>query len=712
MKKVLFTSHVANFVKFNQPFMDLLKEQGYEIHYASMGEETIDCDKHFTVPFERSPFKVNNLKAIWQLKKIIDREGYDLIHTHTPMGSVVTRIAAMRTRKKAKTRVIYTAHGFHFFKGAPLLNWLTFYPVEKWLAKHTDVLITINQEDFALAKQRFSTDVRYVAGVGIDSEKFNFKMTKTEKNKVRQSLGLTLDDFVIIYPAELSKRKNQLWLMRSLAGIIKDNPKIHILLPGKDSLGGQCQALARDLGIENSIHFLGYRRDMPQLMRISDLAVSAALQEGLPVNLLEAMSVGLPIVATDCRGNRDLIQDTKNGFLIAQGDSATFAHSVMELFTNEGLRRSFGDMGKKLVKSYLLDDILPEVANAYEKKKRVLHLLNSNRFSGAENVVSEIIKNTNDTFDPLYCSPSGSINEALADRKIEHVPIRTLSYFEVRRVIKEVNPDIIHAHDFRASIVASLFSRKAKVVSHIHQNPDWLHSMNAKYILYKCVLKNFSKIFVVTDVIRSSRVFGGRQNVVVVHNKVDKKHIESKASVSDGKPYDVVFCGRLEVVKQPFDFIKVVAEIKKTKYDVRAAMIGDGSLMQGCRDLIKKLNLENNIDLLGFQSNPFKFVKRSNFLLITSSEEGFGLVAIEAMALGTVVLSYDLKSVKEILGKDVVTTFAHSPRELAELYQAYIANYVLYKNQLQYYQTRLPLFVKNDKSRYFMSEQYNEVMGL
>jgi len=331
-KKVLFTSHTANFSKFNRPFMRWFAEQGYEVHYASAGEEEVlDCDRHFTIPFERSPFRINNLKSIRQLKKIIDFEDYKIIHTHTPMGSVITRLAAIAARKKG-TKVIYTAHGFHFFKGAPMLNWLIFYPIEKILANYTDTLITINKEDYELAKNKFKTDVQYVPGVGIDPKKFDIKMTKQQKTDLRKSLGLKDSDFVMIYPAELNKNKNQKMLIDVMEMISKTHGDIHLLLPGKDSMNGYHQKMAKEKGLKN-IHFLGYRGDIPQLMKISNLAVSTSLREGLPVNIMEAMYIGLPVIATDCRGNRDLVCDIKSGELIELNNKENFVNGIIK-FSN------------------------------------------------------------------------------------------------------------------------------------------------------------------------------------------------------------------------------------------------------------------------------------------------------------------------------------------------------------------------------------------
>lgn len=364
-KKVLFTSHTANFSKFNRPFMRWLKEQGFEVHYASAGEEEVlDCDRHFTVPFSRNPLKLSNVKAFRQLKKILDHEKYDLIHTHTPVGSVITRLAA-KTARKNGTQIIYTAHGFHFFKGSPLLNWLTYYPVEKLMAKHTDTLITINKEDYELAKNKFSTNVRYVAGVGIDPKKFDFPMTKSEKANLRKSLGLKGGDFVMIYPAELNKNKNQLLLIDAVEQLVKSHQNIHLLLAGGDSLNGYYQQVVADKNLAKNIHFLGYRGDIPELLKISDLSISASQREGLPVNIMEAMHIGVPILATDCRGNRDLVQNEINGLLVAQNDRAAVVDGIKLLYADDALRVKFARNGKQIIEDYLLHRIIHRISKVY-----------------------------------------------------------------------------------------------------------------------------------------------------------------------------------------------------------------------------------------------------------------------------------------------------------------------------------------------------------
>lgn len=362
--KVLFTSHTANFQKFNRPFMRLFLDKGWTVHYASMGEESIqDCDKSFTLPFSRSPFSLSNITAYIQLKKIINSEHYDIIHTHTPVGSVITRLAARKARKSG-TRVVYTAHGFHFYKGAPLKNWLLWYPVEKIMARYTDTLITINKEDYERAKNKFKTDVCYVPGVGVDPKKFDISLSAAEKRKLRGEFGIKENDFVIIYVAELSKRKNQLWLVKSVKSFLLKHPDAHLILPGQDSLNGKLHKLVDELRLNNQVHLPGYRKDIPALMTISNMAVSASLQEGLPVNIMEAMYRGLPVVATNCRGNRDLLANYDNGYLLDVNNGDTIYREVQECYNS----RHNKTKGSGLYRSCELESILLTMSHIYKKQ--------------------------------------------------------------------------------------------------------------------------------------------------------------------------------------------------------------------------------------------------------------------------------------------------------------------------------------------------------
>ena len=373
MKKVLFTATVdSHILQFHLPFLKLFKDKGYEVHVATNGTEEIPyCDKKHVITFERSPYKLNNLKAIKQLKKICDEEKFDIIHTHTPMGGVVTRLAAKNARKKYGTRVIYTAHGFHFCKGGPLKNWILYYPIEWYLAKYMDTLITINNEDYELAKKKFSkrcNDINYVPGVGIDDEKFDIKVTEQEKEELRNELGIKDNDFVMIYPAEVSKRKRHLWLINTVAPMLKEHKDMYLLLPGEDSLNGQAHQLIKDYGLEKQLQLLGYRKDIPKLLRISNLSISSSDREGLPVNLMEAMYSQIPMVVTDCRGNRDLVTNGENGFVIEPRDSKAFNEAILKLKEDKKLYKKMSLANKELIKPYMLSEVMKDMEEIYLKK--------------------------------------------------------------------------------------------------------------------------------------------------------------------------------------------------------------------------------------------------------------------------------------------------------------------------------------------------------
>lgn len=637
----------------------MFKKRGYEVHVATNGLAEIPfCDVKHTIPFERSPFKFNNIKSIFKLKKIIDDENFDIIHTHTPMGSFVTRLAAINSRKKG-TRVIYTAHGFHFYKGAPLLNWLIYYPVEKFMAKLTDCLITINKQDYELAKNKFKTKVCYVAGVGVDTKKFTKKINKDEKLMIRKSIGLSMDDFVIIFPAELNKNKNQLWLIKSLANLINKNRKIHLVLPGQDNLNGKCQKIAFDLNISDNVHFLGHRSDIPNLLKISDIAISSSIREGLPVNILEAMSVGLPIVATDCRGNADLVVNGVNGYTFKLNSADSVVRYVLKIYSDLGLREVLSKNNQAIIDKYMLSNIKTEMANIYDsieekilniRSSNALHILSSNRFSGAENVVVGLINDKGG----IYCSPVGDIQKTLQERGVKYVGVKRLSLRQIKSVINSLRPDLIYAHDFKASLLLGyFFGKKHKIISYIHQNPDWLDRKNVKILLYKFVANRFKEIILVSDGIKKRRLFKEIKNVIISvnYNKINKKLIDNLSKEKINKNYDFCFVGRLENVKRPDVFVDLIAKIKEDKSDVKAVIVGNGILENEIRDKIFKMNLDKNIDMVGFQKNPYKYVSASKVLLITSKNEGLPMAILEAVYLKKCFLSFNYPTLSAIFSK-------------------------------------------------------------
>lgn len=369
VKKILMTATVqSHIIGFYKNIILFLKSNGWEIHIAGKGDlKGIDdklrqnIDKIYDIPFSRSPKSLDNISAYKILKEIISENNYDIIHCNTPMGGVVTRLAAQDARKNG-TKVIYTAHGFHFFKGAPLLNWLCYYPVEKMLARFTDVLITINEEDYKIADKKLKAGhIYYIPGVGIDLNRFclcaNFSDSR-EKN------GMSDNEFAVLSVGELSERKNHEVIIRALAEL--NNKKLNYYIVGEGRLKGYLEDLAQSLGLENQVHLLGFRKDVDKLCRKSDLFAFPSKQEGLPVALMEAMATGLPIVCSKIRGNTDLIEDKVNGLMYSYNDVNGFATGIQKLYDDANMRRSMCDNNLEKITDFSSDVVQGMLGNIYK----------------------------------------------------------------------------------------------------------------------------------------------------------------------------------------------------------------------------------------------------------------------------------------------------------------------------------------------------------
>lgn len=367
-KKVLFCATVDyHFKAFHLPYLQWFKEQGWDVHVAASGNLNLPhVDKKYNLPIQRSPFNKENILAYKELKKLIDKNKYQIIHCHTPIGGVLGRLAARHARKKG-TNVLYTAHGFHFCKGAPLQNWLIYYPIEKAMSRFTDVLITINQEDYQLAnKHHFKAGtIRHIHGVGVDTERFK-PIDDFQKKVLRKEYGYKDNEFLLFYAAEFNKNKNQQLLIRSLGEMKEKAPNVKLLLAGDGPLLGQCEKLAMELGVSQNINFLGFRKDVEKLLKISDAAVASSLREGLPVNIIEAMACGLPVIATENRGHRELVQKEKTGWLVENQNPIEFAERILSIMKDNDLRLKLGrNCRMSIMEKYSIDKVLGEKISVY-----------------------------------------------------------------------------------------------------------------------------------------------------------------------------------------------------------------------------------------------------------------------------------------------------------------------------------------------------------
>lgn len=338
MKKVLILSTVARqFYLFEKGNINLLKEMGCQI-FAAANKKISNLDKvkeldieYKCISIERNPFSLKNIKAYFQVKKIVEDNQIDLIHCHSPMGGVIGRVVGITT----KVKVIYTAHGFHFFKGAPIINWVLYYAIEKILSKFTDIIITINEEDYAIAKKFFAKRVEYVPGIGIDVQKI--KNLIIDKKIKRQEMKIS-NETILMSVGELSKRKNHIKVIEDLEKIKDRN--FYYFICGEGKYREILEKKIKDLKLDNKIILLGYREDIYELLSISDIFLFPSIQEGLPVALMEAMASGVPTIVSNIRGNRDLIINGENGFLV-ENSVEKYTKKIELLLDNKELREKF-----------------------------------------------------------------------------------------------------------------------------------------------------------------------------------------------------------------------------------------------------------------------------------------------------------------------------------------------------------------------------------
>lgn len=363
--KILYVTTVSLTLNtFLIPHIKYLIEKGNNIQIASnidveLAKEFINSNiKHTKIDFSRNPISLSNKKAYIQIKELYEKERFDIIHVHTPVASFITRLAL----RNEEVKIIYTAHGFHFYKGAPLINWLVYYPLEKIASRWTDTLVTINNEDLEIAKRfnlRNSGKVELMHGVGIEANVY--ELINFNKDLYKEYLGLNKQDFIILILAELNKNKNHIQIIRAIKILQDKYPNIKVLCAGKGPLENKLKNKVKSLGLDNNIKFIGFRSDIKELLQISDCIGLFSLREGLGKCLLEGMIAGKALIATNTRGPKELIEHNKNGFLVKIKDYKETAKYIEEIYLDKEKRSNFGEKSKIKIKEYLIENVLDEI---------------------------------------------------------------------------------------------------------------------------------------------------------------------------------------------------------------------------------------------------------------------------------------------------------------------------------------------------------------
>lgn len=371
--KVLLTATVQSHIcQFHKPLVEVLHAHGCEVHVAARnnlaeknGLKLDFVERVFDIPFSRSPKSPDNLKAKKLLKQIIDEGHYDVIHCNTPMGGIVTRLAAKKARKNG-TKVFYTAHGFHFYEGAPKKNWLVFYPIEKYFSRKCDKLITINQEDYETAKSRhFHCPVYRIHGVGVDEKRY-FPVNDSEKHRLRKEMGYGEDQKLILCVGELLPNKNQKMAIHAMQKIVKEYQDAQLLIAGN---GPEQQNLENEIklcSLDNNVQMLGYCTNIQDYQHIADLLVACSKREGLGLNVIEAMLSKTPVVASKNRGHNELIINDETGYLVASGDAEAMGDRILSLLKDKDKATEISENACGFAMSYCFTSVKKELSAIYD----------------------------------------------------------------------------------------------------------------------------------------------------------------------------------------------------------------------------------------------------------------------------------------------------------------------------------------------------------
>lgn len=378
MKKVLIVTSTASMIdQFLLPSITLLQEMGYEVNIACNFISGNTCTpakiasvKKYLEAIHVSYFQVDIVREVFDFKahvraykdlvNIISNGGYSFVHCHSPIGGVIARLAT----RKTKVKVFYTAHGFHFYKGAPLKNWVLYYPVEKICSHFTDVLITINHEDYNFAQQKLrAKKVFYVPGVGVDTS--NISRDTSIRKKIREQYGIPADKSLLLSVGELNLNKNHEIVIRAIAKM----PGVYYMVAGQGFLRQKYEALIKELNIEDRVMLLGFCNDILDLYNAADLFVFPSFREGLSVSLMEAMAIGLPVACSKIRGNVDLIDADGGRFFDPhdEKDISAAINAILEMSIDE--KMALGMHNKNKILQFDIEKVNRKLRSIYEENQ-------------------------------------------------------------------------------------------------------------------------------------------------------------------------------------------------------------------------------------------------------------------------------------------------------------------------------------------------------
>ena len=573
-------------------------------------------------------------KYLKELKKIFKENQYQIIHSHINTLSVFPLYIAKKCKIPVRIAHSHSTSNKKERKKNLLKNLLR--PFSKKYANHYFCCSEYAGRYLFGNKAYDKKKVTLINNaIAIDKFLYNEEIRK----KKRKELGIK-EDLVIGHVGRFISQKNHLRLLEIFHTLTCMNNNIDsiLLLVGEGKLEPVIKEKVKELNLESKVKFLGQRNDVNELMQAMDIFLLPSLYEGLPVVGVEAQTSGLLcILSSEMTKETKVLPTTK--FISLENSNEEWAREILTTYQNFQRKNT----EKEIIKAnFEIETEAKKLEKRYQTllkqpKKKVFFIVNTNVYSGAEAVNINIIKHLKNKYDFYWVSKKGPIDEYLSMYHIKHIEIEKVNKKEIKRIVKEYQPDILHATDYRASVICSLCTRKIPIISHLHNNSPWikkpLHPNSLAY-LYSGVKSK--TILTVSDSIEKEYVYSNLigKKIKNISNPISRKEILSKIEKKEEKQYDICFVGRLTEQKDPLRFITLISKLKKQKKDIKAVMVGSGELREQCDQKIKELSLSRNIKIVGFQKNPYNYMNQSKIFLLPSKWEGFGLVVFEALALG------------------------------------------------------------------------------
>lgn len=485
----------------------------------------------------------------------------------------------------------------------------------------------------------------------IDIEKFKFD--EVARKKLRKGFGIKDSTIVIGHVGRFVQQKNHTFLVDVFNEYYKKNPDSKLLLVGSGPLEDEIKKKVERLGLKDTVLFLGQRDDINKLYSVMDVFCLPSLYEGLPVVGVEAQAAGLPTIFSN-RISKEVIVSSYAKIVSIQ-DTGFYVENINKATRSIKKQRSYATVFEYMD----INNEASTLEKIYCRPIKVLHLISTSLFSGAENVACQIINlfKSDNGYDMKYCAVIGKNKEALEIRKIPVLKLDKFNIHDIKKAIREYNPDIIHAHDPKSTIASAIASRGKKIIAHIHSNHRYMRKISIKSCIFHFYIeKRISSIIWVSDSALNEYIFNKKINKkidsVVLRNVVNPNELKDIArNDKDQYSFDLVFLGRMEDVKNPLRFIDIMSQIQKNKRDIKVAMIGDGSLMNEVKTKVNELGLEKNITIFGNLINPYKILLSSKILVITSRYEGTPMNALESIACGIPIVSTPVDGLLELLDK-------------------------------------------------------------